>query len=80
MSPALPLERVEAVFRDALPDIRSRIPGTVSDIELVGIDQLSAKGMVLLFQTKCREADRVRIERQLRRELVLVMEREGLTG
>ena len=80
VSRAFPLERVEAVFRDALPDIRSRIPGTVSDIELVGIDQLSAKGMVLLFQTKCREADRVRIERQLRRELVLIMEREGLTG
>ena len=75
-----PLEKVEAVFRDALPEIRSRIPGTVSDIELVGIDQLSAKGMVLLFQTKCREADRVRVERQLRRELVLVMEREGMTA
>jgi small conductance mechanosensitive channel len=75
-----PLEKVEAVFRDALPEIRSRIPGTVSDIELVGIDQLNAKGMVLLFQTKCREADRVRVERQLRRELVLVMEREGMTA
>jgi hypothetical protein len=36
--------------------------------------------MVLLFQTKCREADRVRVERQLRRELVLVMEREGMTA
>ena len=75
-----PLEKVEAVFRDALPEIRSRIPGTVSDIELVGIDQLNAKGMVLLFQTKCREADRIRVERQLRRELVLVMEREGMTA
>jgi len=75
-----PLEKVEAVFRDALPEIRSRIPGTVSDIELAGIDQLNAKGMVLLFQTKCREADRVRVERQLRRELVLVMEREGMTA
>ncbi|MBQ6427768.1 MAG: mechanosensitive ion channel, partial [Oscillospiraceae bacterium] len=75
-----PLEKVEAVFRDALPEIRSRIPGTVSDIELVGIDQLNAKSMVLLFQTKCREADRVRVERQLRRELVLVMEREGMTA
>ena len=48
---------------------------------LLTMAQTNVSGnVVVLFQTKCREADRVRVERQLRRELVLVMEREGMTA
>ena len=79
VSRAEPLEKIESIFREALPEIRSKIPQTVSDIELCGIDQLNAKNMVLLFQTKCRESDRIQVERRLRRELGLLMEREGIS-
>ena len=78
VSRAEPLEKVETLFRKELPKIRKKIPETVSDIELCGIDQLNANGLVLLFQTKCREEDRISVERMLRRELDLLMEREHL--
>ena len=80
VSRAEPYERVEAVFREGFKEIRARIPQAVSDIELCGIDQLNPRSMVLLVQTKCRESDRIEVERLLRRELGLLMEREKIAS
>jgi small conductance mechanosensitive channel len=80
VSRAEPYERVEAVFREGFKEIRERIPQAVSEIELCGIDQLNARSMVLLVQTKCRESDRIEVERLLRRELGLLMEREKIAS
>ena len=80
VSRAESFEKVEALFQNALPDIQKKIPQAVSEITLRGIDQLNAAGMVLLFQTKCRESDRLDVERLLRRELELVMEREKIAS
>ena len=73
-------EKIETVFKNAFPEIRKKIPQAVSEIRLRGIDQLNARSMVLAFQTKCREADRIDVERLLRRELELVMEKEKIAS
>ena len=72
------LEEVEKIFRRELPRIRRKIPQIVEAVELCGISELNHSFMLLLFQTKCREKDRVSVERMLSRELDLVMERENI--
>ncbi len=73
-----PIEKVEAIFRKALPGIRKKIPEALDEIVLCGIDQSDPLFVLLLFQTKCREADRVTVERVLSRELLVIMEKENL--
>jgi small conductance mechanosensitive channel len=73
---AEPLEEIEKIFTDALPKIRENIKYEVSKIKLCGIDQMTADGLVLLFQTNCKESERIFVERELRREFDLLMERE----
>ena len=48
----------------------------VSRIKLCGIDQMTANGLVLLFQTNCKESERILVERELRREFDLLLEKE----
>ena len=78
VSRAEPIEKVEAIFRKALPGIRKKIPEALDEIVLCGIDQSDPRFILLLFQTKCREADRVTVERELSRELLVIMEKENL--
>ena len=74
------LEEVAETFRKELPQIRTRIPEAVSKIELAGIDQLNAGDVILLFETKCKETDRIELERKLKWELDLVMEKEQIAS
>ena len=45
---------------------------------LCGVDQSDPHFVLLLFQTKCREGDRVKVERELTRELLVIMEKENI--
>ena len=74
------LEEVAETFRKELPQIRTRIPEAMSKIELAGIDQLNAGDVILLFETKCKETDRIELERKLKWELDLVMEKEQIAS
>ncbi len=73
-----PLEEIKKIFVDALPGIRKKISYDISEITLVGIDQMTANGLVFLFQTNCKETDRVFVERELRWEFDLLMEKEQI--
>ena len=73
-----PLESVEAIIKNELPAIKEKIPQAVSDIELCGIDEIAINSVTLLFHVRCREKDRVLVERALLREFDLLLEREEL--
>ena len=73
-----PIEEVKQIFLDALPDIRKKVSYDISRITFAGIDQMTANGLVLLFQTNCKETDRVFVERELRWEFDLLMEKEQI--
>ncbi len=75
-----PLEEIRKIFIDALPGIREKITYEISEIKLAGIDQMTASGLVFLFQTNCKESDRVFIERQLRWQFDLLMEKEQIAS
>ena len=80
VSRAESLEEVEKIFRKELTRIRRKIPQAVEPVELCGISELNHSYVLLLFQTKCRERDRVNVERMLSHELDLVMERENISS
>ncbi len=71
-------EKLEEIFTNALPGIGRRIPQAVEPIRLCGISSLKDYCYVLLFQTKCRESDRIAVERLLRKELSVLMEKKNL--
>ena len=75
-----PLDEIKKIFLDALPGIREKISYEISPITLAGIDQMSPNGLVFLFQTDCKESDRVFIERELRWEFDLLMEKEQIAS
>ena len=75
-----PIEEVKKIFLDALPEIRKKISYDVSEITFAGIDQMTANGLVLLFQADCKEPDRVFIERELRWEFDLLMQKEQIAS
>ena len=71
-------EAVEKAFLDALPRIGRHIPMALEEVELCGITSMNNTGYCLKFQTKCREHDRAEVESMLRKELLLVMERNDI--
>ncbi len=73
-----PYAGLEALFKEKLPGIRENIPEAVMPVELCGISDMNDACVTVLFQTRCREADRVKVERAMRREFELLMEKEGI--
>lgn len=80
VSRAEPLEKIEKIFNDALPQIRENINYDVSNIKFCGIDQMMTSSMVFLFHTNCKESERIYVERELRREFKLIMEKEHIAA
>ncbi len=78
VSRAESVEKVESIFKKALPGVRKKIPEALDEIVLCGVDQSDPHFVLLLFQTKCREGDRVKVERELTRELLVIMEKENI--
>ena len=72
------LERVEALVADNLSEISNKLPKLIEDLRYLGVAGLDENGIKLGFLAKCEEGDRFQINRDVNRELYLLMKRNGI--
>ena len=78
ISSAEPLEKVEKIIKDALPEIRNNIPAITDDIVYKGITKTTDTTTEMLFGARCFEEDLYQVQRDLHRELKLLLDRNDI--
>ena len=78
VSSSEPLEKVEKIIKDALPQVRANIPAIKEDIVYKGIVSVSDVTTELLFGAKCYEEDLYQVQRDLHRELKLLLDKNNV--
>ena len=79
VSSAEPLEKVEKIITDALPEIKNNIPSITADIVYKGINSMTDTTTELLFGAKCYEEDLYQVQRDLHRQLKLLLDKNGIS-
>ena len=74
----VPLVKVEEIILSALPQIRHSIPAITADIVYKGINTVSDITTEMLFTARCYEEDLYQVQRDLHRELKLLLDRNGI--
>ncbi len=69
------IEKVEAIFRKEIKHIKDKIPEAKEDIAYLGVSDLSASSVDLLFITYCQEEHVMAVKRKIRRELKLIFDK-----
>ena len=72
------VERVEAILSEALPKIQKKLPKVIGKIEYIGVSSLKESGIELAFSMSCDENDRYQVNRDMIRELFLVMKENNI--
>lgn len=72
------VERAEAIFYKELPNIAHALPMVIGDIEYRGVSGLDENGVQFAFLAASEEANRFQVIRDIRRELYLLMRRNGI--
>ena len=78
VSSAEPLEKVEKIIKDALPEIKQNIPAITDDIIYKGINSVTDVSTELLFSARCYEEDLYQVQRDLHRQLKLLLDKNGI--
>lgn len=78
VSSAEPLEKVEKLIKDALPEIKNNIPEITGDIIYRGINSVSDVTTELLFSAQCFEEDLYQVQRDLHRQLKLLLDKNNI--
>ena len=73
-----PLEKVEKIIKEALPEIKKAIPTITGDIIYKGIVGVTDITTELLFSASCFEEDLYQVQRDLHRELKLLLDRNNI--
>ena len=72
------LEHVEAVIAANLQKIEKKIPKIIGKISYIGVSNLKESGIELAFSLCCDENNRYQINRDMTRELLLVMKENNI--
>lgn len=75
---AQPLEKVEQIILDNLPHIKQNIPAIKEDIIYKGVTKITDTTTELLFHAKCYEEDLYQVQRDLHRELKLLLDKNDI--
>lgn len=68
------LERTELVIRDHLSELRDKIPQIVEGPFYKGISDIGDSNLDLLFIARCKEENLYQVQRDLRRELIILFD------
>ena len=69
---------MEKIIKDAFPEIRKNVPEITDDIIYKGINSMSDVTTELLFGAKCYEEDLYQVQRDLQRQLKLLLDKNGI--
>ena len=72
------IERVESIISDNLLPISQKLPKLIGPIQYKGVGGLEEAGIKLVFIATCEETNRFQINRDVTRELYLVMKNNGI--
>lgn len=72
------LEKAELVLKDNLPEIAKKIPSVVEGPFYKGVSSLSDSSVDLMIIAKCKEVDIYQVQRDLTRELYLVLTKNNI--
>jgi len=72
------ISRVEKVFEKELPLIKDRVPNIIDGPKYTNVDELGDNAVILRIIAQCKEKYRPQLERDLRRELLLIFERNNI--
>ncbi len=72
------IDRVEEIFKKALPSIKEQIPRIEGDIRFLGVCDMNADSVILEITARCEERYRSQVERDLYRHINLLMAEQGL--
>ncbi len=73
-----PLEKVEKIILGALQDVKNNIPAITENIIYKGVTKITDITTELLFGAKCYEEDLYQVQRDLHRELKLLLDKNGI--
>ena len=73
-----PLEEIEKIIIDALPEIRKNVKGVKEEITYKGITEITDITTELLFRTRCYEEDLFQVQRDILREIKLLLDKNGI--
>ena len=72
------LERAESILMANLKSVAHSIPKVIGEIEYRGVGDLDQSGIQFIFLAQSEEDDRYQVIRDIRRELYLLMRRNGI--
>jgi len=72
------LERVEAILKDNLEDIKKAIPDIVEGPYYKGVSALADSSVNLKFVAKCKEGAKYQVERDMNREFKLLFDKHNI--
>lgn len=72
------LERVEAILKKNLDEVKKEIPDIVEGPIYRGVSELAGSAVVLKFVAKCKEGSKYQVERDMNRQFKLLFDRNGI--
>ena len=69
------LERVEAILKEELPNVRKHLPKITDGPFYKGVAELADSGVVIKIVAQCAEGDRIQMVRDLNREMKLIFDK-----
>ena len=78
VSSAEKLTKVEEIIKNNLPEIRKNIPAITEDIVYKGVQNITDITTELLFGAQCYEEDLYQVQRDLQRELKLLLDKNNI--
>ncbi len=72
------IEKVESILADGLSSIDAKLPKLIEPLQYKGVASLDESGIKLAFLAKCEEENRFQINRDVTRELYLLMTKNGI--
>ncbi len=72
------LRYVEKVLQEEFPNIKAKLPAIVEGPFYRGVSELADSAVIIKIIAKCTEADRMQLDRDLRRQLKLVFDKHNI--
>lgn len=72
------IEKVEKILMVTAATLKEKIPSLVSDVELLGIQELSDSAVIFRMVGKCKPAKHFEVERQMKKEFKNCLDKNGI--
>ncbi len=72
------LRYVEKVLKEEFPNIKNKLPAILDGPFYRGVSELGDNAIVIKIIAKCQEANRIQLDRDLRRQIILAFNRHNI--